>query len=67
MTSALKHSDAIDDVLDAVRGFKCQICNAKTVLKTIRSVAVPLTVGLLRKELPDWVQDQGITAPNVLC
>ena len=69
----LKHHGASAEVLELVRAFKCDVCEAHKAPKAVKESAPPRDLAPLRyigldvKWLPTWKKDYKIKALNIVC
>ena len=73
MVRILKHHGAQDCVLEQVRAFQCDLCDARRAPKAVKQSSVPRDLAPLRyvgldvKWLPPWKRDHPIKALNIVC
>ena len=69
----LKHHGASSEVLELVKAFSCDVCNAHKAPKAVKDSAPPRDLAPLRyvgldvKWLPTWKKDYKIKALNIVC
>ena len=69
----LRHHGASAEVLELVKAFKCDVCDAHRAPKAVKESAPPRDLAPLRyisldvKWLPTWKKDYKIKALNVVC
>ena len=69
----LRHHGASAEVLELVKAFKCDVCEAHKAPKSVKESAPPRDLAPLRyigldvKWLPTWKKDYKIKALNVVC
>ena len=70
MTRILKHHGARSEVLEIVKSFQCDLCDARKMPKAVKDSTVPRDLAPLRyigldvKWSPTWKKDMQITALN---
>ena len=73
LTRILRHHGAQAEVLELVRAFSCDICDARRAPKAVKDSSVPKDLAPLRyvgldvKWLPTWKKDHPIKALNIVC
>ena len=73
MTRILRHHGAQAPVLELVKAFSCDVCDARKAPKAVKDSSVPRDLAPLRyigldvKWLPTWKKDYNIKALNVVC
>ena len=69
----LRHHGASSEVLELVKAFKCDVCEAHKAPKAVKDSAPPRDLAPLRyigldvKWLPTWKKDYKIKALNIVC
>lgn len=69
----LRHHGASTEVLELVKAFKCDVCDAHRAPKAVKESAPPRDLAPLRyigldvKWLPTWKKDYKIKALNIVC
>ena len=72
MTRVLRHHGAPSETMQILKGFECDICDARRDPKVARASTVPKDVAPLRyvgldvKWLPGWKKDQRVKALNIV-
>ena len=73
MTRILRHHGAQAPVVELVKAFKCDVCDARKAPKAVKDSSVPRDLTPLRyigidvKWLPTWKKDYNIKALNIVC
>ena len=73
MLRILKHHGARAEVLELVKSFQCDVCEARKQPKAVKESTVPKDLAPLRyigvdvKWLPTWKKDMQIKALNIVC
>ncbi|CAK9106407.1 unnamed protein product, partial [Durusdinium trenchii] len=73
MLRILKHHGARSEVLELVKSFQCDVCEARRQPKAVKDSTVPKDLSPLRyiglgvKWLPTWKKDMQFKALNIVC
>ena len=73
MMRILKHHSAQPCVLEQVKAFQCDLCDAKRAPRAVKQSSVPRDLAPLRyvgidvKQFPGWKKDHPVKALNVVC
>ena len=72
-TRILRHHGARPEILEIVKGFQCDLSDARKLPKAVKDSAVPRDLAPLRyvgldvKWLPTWKKDMQIKPLNIVC